>query len=198
MPSKADILASIRRHNITPQALPSLDQAWITYADRAQQFTDVLTTIGARVVPVADIAAVQRDLDAHDLYVEAQQICALVPGIARANVDLNAIEDPHELEAIDFAVLPAEFAVAENGAVWVTDAAVKHRALYFICQHLAFVVPRDQILNNMHEAYERLSFGSEPRFGAFIAGPSKTADIEQSLVIGAHGPKSTIVYLLGS
>ena len=198
MPSKADILASIRRHNIKPQELPSLDQAWITYPDRVQQFTDVLSSIGARVVPVADIAAVQRDLDAHDLYVEAQQICSLVPGIARANVDLNAIEDPHALEAIDFAVLPAEFAVAENGAVWVTDAAVKHRALYFICQHLAFVVSRDQILNNMHEAYERLSFGSEPRFGAFIAGPSKTADIEQSLVIGAHGPKSTIVYLLGS
>lgn len=197
MSSKADILAAIRRHNIAPLELPTLDQPWITYPDRAQQFTEVLTAIGARVVAVPDIAAVQRDLDQHDLYAQAQQICALVPGIARANVDLNALADPHELEAIDFAVLPAEFAVAENGAVWVTDAAVKHRALFFICQHLAFVVPRDQILNNMHEAYERLRFGYEQRFGAFIAGPSKTADIEQSLVIGAHGPKSTVVYLVG-
>ena len=196
MSSKADILAAIRKHNIAPQELPSLDQPWIQYRDRAQHFTEVLTSIGARVVPLRDIGEVQRDLDTHDLYVDAKQICSLVPGIARANVDLNAIADPHELEAIDFAVLPAEFAVAENGAVWVTDAAVKHRALYFICQHLAFVVPRDQILNNMHEAYERLSF-TERRFGAFIAGPSKTADIEQSLVIGAHGPKSTVVYLLG-
>ncbi len=197
MSSKADILAAIRAHKIVPEALPSLDQAWITYPDRAAHFTEVLTTIGARVVPVRDLVEVQQDLNKHDLYVEAKQICSLVPGIARANVDLNTISDPHELEAIDFAVLPAEFAVAENGAVWVTDAAVKHRALYFICQHLAFVVPRGQILNNMHEAYERLSFGHEQRFGAFIAGPSKTADIEQSLVIGAHGPKSTVVYLLG-
>ncbi|HTN74067.1 MAG TPA: LUD domain-containing protein [Pirellulaceae bacterium] len=196
MSSKADILAAIRQHQIVPTELPTLAQPWIQYPDRQQQFTDVLTQIGGRVVVAPDMAAVQRDLDAHDLFVQAQQICSLVPGISRVNVDLDALDDPHQTETIDFAVLPAEFAVAENGALWVTDAAVKHRVVYFICQHLAFVVPRDQILSNMHQAYERLSFG-EPRFGAFISGPSKTADIEQSLVIGAHGPKSTTVYLLG-
>jgi L-lactate dehydrogenase complex protein LldG len=196
MSSRADILSAIRKHVVPPTELPSLAQPWIEYPDREKQFTDVLTTIGARVVNVPDVASIQRDLDAHDLYRDAKEICSLVPGV-RANVDLQAIHDPHALEAIDFAVLPAEFAVAENGAVWVTDAAVKHRALYFICQHLAFVVPRDQILSNMHQAYERLSFGGERRFGVFISGPSKTADIEQSLVIGAHGPRSTIVYLLG-
>lgn len=196
MSSKAEILAAIRKHNIAPKELPSLDQPWITYADPVRQFTEVLTTIGARVVEAKSLEEVQRDLDQHDLYVAARQICSLVPGIARANVDLGALDDAHQLESIDFAVLPAEFAVAENGSVWVTDAAVKHRALFFICQHLAFVAPRDQIVHNMHQAYERLSFG-EPRFGAFIAGPSKTADIEQSLVIGAHGPKSTVVYLVG-
>ena len=196
MSSKADILAAIRQHQIAPTELPTLAQPWIQYPDRQQQFTDVLTLIGGRVVVAPDMAAVQRDLDAHDLFVQAQQICSLLPGISRTNVDLAALDDPHQTETIDFAVLPAEFAVAENGALWVTDAAVKHRVLYFICQHLAFVVPRDQILSNMHQAYERLSFG-EPRFGAFISGPSKTADLEQSLVIGAHGPKSTTVYLLG-
>jgi L-lactate dehydrogenase complex protein LldG len=33
-------------------------------------------------------------------------------------------------------------------------------------------------------------------FATFIAGPSKTADIEQSLVLGAHGPRSLIVFLI--
>jgi L-lactate dehydrogenase complex protein LldG len=47
----------------------------------------------------------------------------------------------------------------------------------------------------MHQAYEILG-SNLPDFGLFIAGPSKTADIEQSLVLGAHGPVSLIVFLL--
>ena len=58
------------------------------------------------------------------------------------------------------------------------------------------VVPADRIVHNLHEAYQQIRFEG-PRFGAFIAGPSKTADIEQSLVIGAHGPKSTTVFVVG-
>jgi L-lactate dehydrogenase complex protein LldG len=100
------------------------------------------------------------------------------------------------LEDVDMAIAPGEFAVAENGAVWVTDRQVRQRAIFFIPQHLALVVPREQLVHNMHEAYGRLAFG-EAGFGAFISGPSKTADIEQSLVIGAHGPRSLTVMLIG-
>ncbi len=47
----------------------------------------------------------------------------------------------------------------------------------------------------MHQAYERLTL-ARPGFRIFISGPSKTADIEQALVIGAHGPRSTTVFLI--
>jgi L-lactate dehydrogenase complex protein LldG len=59
------------------------------------------------------------------------------------------------------------------------------------------VIPAAEILDNMHQAYERLAF-DKPGFGAFISGPSKTADIEQSLVIGAHGPRSLTVFCIGA
>lgn len=47
----------------------------------------------------------------------------------------------------------------------------------------------------MHEAYKRLDI-SQIGFGVFLAGPSKTADIEQSLVIGAHGARSLVVFCI--
>jgi L-lactate dehydrogenase complex protein LldG len=87
--------------------------------------------------------------------------------------------------------------VAENGSIWVTDRAVRHRALFFIVQHLALVIPAHSIVHNMHQAYDRLELGGA-EFGVFIAGPSKTADIEQSLVIGAHGPRSLTVFCVDS
>ena len=105
------------------------------------------------------------------------------------------MDDPHALEDVDFFIAPGEFAVAENAAVWVTDQSLRHRVLYFLSQHMALVVPASQLIHNMHEAYRRLSF-DRPQFGLFISGPSKTADIEQSLVIGAHGPRSLTVFLM--
>ena len=101
------------------------------------------------------------------------------------------------IKNIDLAVVKGNFAVAENGAIWMKNENNRHRALYFIAQNIVIVINEDEIVNNMHEAYEKLSF-EKAGFGVFISGPSKTADIEQSLVIGAHGPKSGYVIFIKS
>ncbi len=193
--ARAAILAAIRQQTLDPQPLPDLEQPWIRYDDPAKQFAEVLQSVGGRCISLRDAEDLRRELTELPEYASARQICSLIPDVGAANVDLDAIGDPHGLETVDFAILPGEFGVAENGAVWVTDAGVKHRAIYFIAQHLALVVPAHAIFHNLHEAYERLSF-LQPGFGVFISGPSKTADIEQSLVIGAHGPRSLTVFLL--
>jgi L-lactate dehydrogenase complex protein LldG len=98
-------------------------------------------------------------------------------------------DDPHALDGLEVAILQGQFGVAENGAIWLTDENLGHRALPFITEHLVIVLDRGNIVANMHEGYAKI--GDQPSgFGLFIAGPSKTADIEQSLVIGAHGAKS--------
>lgn len=85
------------------------------------------------------------------------------------------------------------FGVAENGAVWITQQ-VKFKALYFIPTALVIIINKDALVNNMHEAYRQLE-GTDYKYGFFVSGPSKTADIEQALVLGAHGPMKVLVVL---
>jgi L-lactate dehydrogenase complex protein LldG len=193
MTSREKILRALRNSDLPERALPSLDQAWITYPDPVAQFAGVLEAIGGQFVPVAGADDLNARLAELPVYRDARLTVSLVPGIGRTNLDWPAVSDPHELEPVDFAIVPGEFGVAENGAIWLTDRGVAQRAIYFIVQHLALVIRADQILHNMHQAYERLTWG-RAEFGAFIAGPSKTADIEQSLVLGAHGPRSLTVF----
>lgn len=99
-----------------------------------------------------------------------------------------------QLNKIDVAILEGEFGVSENGAVWVEKFAF--RAIPFIAQHLILLLRESSIISNLHEAYNELAEFGMPDFGVFISGPSKTADIEQSLVYGAHGPKTLTVVLI--
>lgn len=104
-------------------------------------------------------------------------------------------DDPHSLQDVELNVIKAHFGVAENSALWVTDDLLGQRVSPFIAQYLAIIVHKKDILASMHQAYERIG-NQEYGFGTFIAGPSKTADIEQSLVLGAHGARGLIVFLL--
>jgi L-lactate dehydrogenase complex protein LldG len=197
--SRETILSAVRSNRPAGVTLPVLEHAWTTYADRRKQFVAVLEAVGGRAL----VADERVELSAHVWRLPelagAERVASLVPGVEvvrASNVDLSSVTSPHALEGVDVAILPGEFAVAENAAVWVTDRDLPLRVLYFLCQHLVLVVPASEIVDHMHAAYERLAF-NEPVFGAFISGPSKTADIEQSLVIGAHGPRSLTVALLG-
>ena len=102
---------------------------------------------------------------------------------------------PVELQRLDLAILRGAECVAENAAVWVTAEAMPHRSLLFLAEHLVLLVRRDQLVHTMHEAYARLSQRGD-HSGYFVAGPSKTSDIAQCLVIGAQGPRSCLVCMV--
>ena len=89
----------------------------------------------------------------------------------------------------------ATLGVAENGAIWCYDFLGEKRANLFTCTELIITVKKENLVSNMHEAYKNIDL-SKKDFGTFIAGPSKTADIEQSLVIGAHGAMSLHIILI--
>ncbi len=110
------------------------------------------------------------------------------------NVSWNDYSDPSALRDIDLAIIEGEFGVAENGAVWVRESKMGQRVLPFIPQHLVVLLAPSNLVSNMTEAYQKVEIDQDG-FGVFIAGPSKTADIEQSLVIGAQGARSFTVII---
>jgi L-lactate dehydrogenase complex protein LldG len=110
--------------------------------------------------------------------------------------DSIAKADADALQLISKAYIRGTLGVAENGAIWVGEPDMGNRLLPFITEHLVIVINTANLVYNMHEAYQKIRV-NEYGYGVFIAGPSKTADIEQSLVIGAHGPRSLEVYLVG-
>lgn len=109
-------------------------------------------------------------------------------------LNIETIKTPHDLDDLDILILKGDLGVAENGAIWINDAELPIRILPFITKHLVLVLKKELIVTLMHQAYQKLS-SSNTDFGVFVSGPSKTADIEQSLVIGAHGALSLSVFL---
>jgi L-lactate dehydrogenase complex protein LldG len=118
-------------------------------------------------------------------------VCSLAPMLEGTR---EAPQEPHAYRDVDVVIVPAQFGVAENGAVWIDGATVPVRAALFLAQHLVVLLPQGEIVDNMHDAYERIGARlGQSAFGCFMSGPSKTADIEQALVVGAHGPRSLTI-----
>lgn len=193
--SKARILNAIRAHQLPNLEHPGVAGPWITYSDPLSQFSEVVTSIGGRTVTVERRDAITGHLETLDAYREAETILSHVADVGRSTLDVQTLQRPHDVQGVEFAIVEGQLGVAENGAIWVSTDQLRYRSLLFLTQHLAIVLESRRLVSNMHEAYQRLSVQEAP-FGVFIAGPSKTADIEQSLVIGAHGPRSLAVFLV--
>jgi L-lactate dehydrogenase complex protein LldG len=191
MASRKTILENIVGSAPNKIGLPAIDQVQFGAGHHIQKFRDMAAAVGAKVMEAAEIQGVKDEIEASYPSGRIVSTISQLPWYSQ-----SVMNGPHTLENVELAVIKAHFGVAENGAVWLTDTLTGDRALPFIVQHLALVLDKTQIVPTLSEAYDRIA-SLEYDFGVFIAGPSKTADIEQSLVFGAHGPKSLTIFLLG-
>ena len=193
MSAREKILNGIAINQPELVALPVMDMnVIISYPDVFEQFKMMLQSIGGKVELVSNISVLKE---------------RLIADKASGNFVINAIANlgqldsqvasftASELEKVERAYIKGTIGVAENGAIWIYESQMINRLLPFICQHLILVIDKKNIVPTMHQAYDSIEVAKEG-FGAFIAGPSKTADIEQSLVIGAHGARSATIYVL--
>ena len=117
--------------------------------------------------------------------------------ISGANVCFD--NPPSDDERGESSTVRGDIAVAENGCIWIPQRE-DDRSFLFKSEHLNIIVSRKDVVNNMHEAYDRIAASKEYfkdyKFGTFISGPSKTADIEGALVYGAQAARSVTVYII--
>lgn len=191
MSSREKILAAVKKNQPTLVEIPALNFAGSKAVDLKELFIKTLTGIGGTVIEVNDWKEVSDHIKS--TFAESGRF---VNRVVDLDFEISSLKsDPHDFSNVTVAIMQGEFGVAENGAIWLTDANMGDQALPYICEHLILIINKNSIVPTLHEAYDKIG-SSTYKLGTFLAGPSKTADIEQSLVLGAHGSKSLIVFLI--
>lgn len=188
MSARDNILNRLRAIEVAEVQKPALEVDAIRFEDRVAHFADMVKSVGGEVVEMRE--------SLENTLTECGVDCAnLVSPLAELTQAVNpdAVADVHELGGDYTSVVCGKIGVAENGAVWVPVEG-RRKAHLFACKHLVIVLDKSAIVDTMHDAVKLPSFEAVG-YGAFISGPSKTADIEQALVMGAHGAMRATVIL---
>lgn len=189
---KEELLNKLHRNVVRQFDMPSKPVDGIVYSDVTNQFVEMSKTVGAKVLEVKssdDLNSVIRKA-----YPNAKIFASSINGI-EADLNPDTIASAADLNGTDVGIIQSELGVAENGCVWIPQT-MKERAVCFISEELVILLDKDNIVSNMHEAYKRIQM-PHYGYGVFISGPSKTADIEQALVMGAQAARGVTVILVG-
>ena len=189
---KEELLNKLRRNVVRQFDMPSKPVDGIVYSDVTNQFVEMSKTVGAKVLEVKssdDLNSVIREA-----YPNAKIFASSINGI-EADLNPDTIASAADLNGTDVGIIQGKLGVAENGCVWIPQT-MKERAVCFISEELVILLDKNNIVSNMHEAYKRIQM-PHYGYGVFISGPSKTADIEQALVMGAQAARGVTVILVG-
>ena len=207
---KEDFLNKLRKNTHVQFDMPAVDVKGIQYEDTLKQFIEMTKSVGGKVIADAPEGADLNDL-ARLAYPEAEVFATNLPEINLRSMQVNAggkcdpekielrnpdtVAEANDLNGVDVGIVRGQVGVAENGCVWIPQT-MKEKAVLFISEYLVIFLKKEDVVNNMHEAYARIEMDPKYNFGTFISGPSKTADIEQALVMGAQAARGVTVVLL--
>ncbi len=193
MNTREKILAAVLQNQPDNSPLPDISKFEVQYEDIVKQYINTFAEIGGNVLIAEDLGSVKELLkDGFDFN---KRIATTLPELSDIAELVSRDVSAHSYEDVELAIIQSDLAVAENGAVWLTEKDMGQRVIPYICQHLAVIIKTEAIVSSMHKAYEKIGIG-DYGFGGFIGGPSKTADIEQALVLGAHGPLTMTVIIM--
>lgn len=189
------ILKSVKENKPTLIPLPVLDlNNFIEDINLLEEFKEKAQIVGGSIKELASSETLENVIK--ERYPKAKDIvdCSN-QSTSLATVSITEETDPKDLQNIDLAIIKGEFGVAENGSIWISEKSFPIRVLPFITNDLVIILEKEKIYQHMHKAFSLIS-ERERTFGLFISGPSKTADIEQCLVIGAQGAMTLSIILI--
>jgi L-lactate dehydrogenase complex protein LldG len=176
--------------------MPAMD--WDTVPRFRERCIAMMSTVGdaARLVDVP--AAVASYLKLHHLPVSGAcwpEFAALDWAGAGLEIEARPSNGDDKL-----GITGAFCALAENGTLMLLSGADTHATTSLLPENHVAIVPASRIVRSMEDAWDllRQEHAGLPRQVNFVSGPSRTADIEMTLVLGAHGPFRVHVIIVGA
>ncbi len=198
MSTRENILKALRQNVRETYDMPDLSRIQaIEFDDPLAQFKlKATTTAGAQLLEKGEDETL--DDIVRRAYPDAKVIASNLPGVT-AQLNPDTVSEAQELAAADVGVVRGEIGVAENACIWIPQT-MKEKAICFASEYLVIVLRKDAVVSNMHEAYAQIEgsdkYFQQYKFGTFISGPSKTADIESALVYGAQAARGVTIVLV--
>jgi len=112
------------------------------------------------------------------------------------SIEINSAEN--DFLDINIGLTGCEFLIAQLGSVLISSAQLSGRRLNVFPETHLVVAHQSQLTDYLDQALEKLQIKYKNKLPSLISnitGPSRTADIEKTLVMGMHGPKSLIVLI---
>ncbi len=176
-------------------------------AELLKLFQDMLAAVGAKVIRVRTQKALagavcdalrERNLPMTIRCGDDPFFKALTADDANLLTVLRGAAHPDDHAALSHAAVAA----AETGTLYLLSGPANPSTLNFLPETHFIAIKADDILGAYEDAWARLRAlygpGRMPRTVNMISGPSRTADIEQTIVMGAHGPRSLVVFVVGA
>lgn len=185
-----------------------LPESGDSFEDRVRLFAvnaSDLKTDFRRVPDVTAATAALRDIAASEgwnrIATHGDPMCdSITPALGLPVLNTGGGYATADLEACAAGITGCDALVAQTGSVLLTAKSGGGRALSVLPPHHVVLASAGQLLADLPDAFGFLAerYGEAyPSFMTLITGPSRTGDIERTLVLGAHGPKALTVILVG-